>query len=114
MSRIEEMKKDYDWEEAFAYADFELHDVEEIIKDDAGANDEASWLAVGRLKDGRYFFLSAWCDYTGWDCQAGGSCEFADSLDALIRWRLGDEDRARLGYVLPPETDGAPLSVIKE
>ena len=75
---ISEMREDYDWQEAFKYgadirtatgcgnAPFVLDDVEEIIASDEGMNDEESWIAVGKLNDGRYFFLSAWCDYTGW------------------------------------------------
>jgi hypothetical protein len=110
--KIDEMKADYDWQQAFGFATFSLDDVAEVIKADEGQNDGDSWLAVGRLNDGRHFFLSAWCDYTGWDCQSGGGAEVADTLDNLIRWRMGDEDRARLGYALPPETDGAPLPVV--
>lgn len=108
MSNIE-MLKDYDWQEAFNFAAFDVTEVAEIIKAEEGQNAGDSWLAVGRLKNGLFFFLSAWCDYTGWGCQDGGSSETADTLENLIRWRMGDEDRARLGYALPPETDGAPL-----
>ena len=89
---IEEMKNDYGWCEAFGYAGdpdtnacledleitpvigsdtpvtpFSLDDVEEIIGSREGENDELEWLAVGKLKDGRYFYLEAKCDYTGWD-----------------------------------------------
>jgi hypothetical protein len=109
MNTLDEMKADYDWKEAFGFASFDFDDVATIIKTEEGANDGDSWLAVGVLKDGTFFFLSAWCDYTGWDCQSGGQSESADTLDNLIRWKMGDDDRARLGYTLPPETDGAPL-----
>lgn len=46
---------------------FTREDVEKIFHSDEGENDEASWIMVGKLKDGRYFFLEAGCDYTGWD-----------------------------------------------
>lgn len=110
--QLSAMLNDYNWQEAFNYGP-NPEDVAEIIATDEGYNDGDRWLAVGRMKDGRYFFLSAGCDYTGWDCQAWGDCEYAHSLPDLIRWRLGDADRSRLGYTLPPETDGAPLSVIE-
>ncbi len=86
------MLDDYDWREAFGYAgdpeacpqsapqidptptkpctptgEFGREDVTEIIAHSLGENDEEAWLMAGRLKDGRYFFLSAGCDYTGWD-----------------------------------------------
>lgn len=53
-----------------------------------------------RLNDGRYAFLTAWCDYTGWGCQDGGDCYFADSLELLTRFALGEADRDRLGLRL--------------
>lgn len=109
-----ELLSDYNWNEAFGFASFNIDEVEEILATDEGCNDGDSWLAVGKLKDGNYFFLSAWCDYTGWDCQSGGDCETAGTLEDLVRWRLGDTARARLGYVLPPETDGAPLEIIED
>lgn len=114
MNDLQEMNDSYDWSCAFSYASFSLDDVAEIIKADEGENDGSSWLAVGVLKDGRFFFLSAWCDYTGWDCQAGGQSEEAPTLDDLIRWKMGDADRKRLGYTLPVETDGAPLPITSE
>lgn len=53
-------------------APFCRNDVKEIIAIDAGENDIADWICFGKLSDGRYFFLSAGCNYTGWDCQSGG------------------------------------------
>jgi hypothetical protein len=32
-----------------------------------GISDETDWLCAGELFDGRFFFLRAWCDLTGWD-----------------------------------------------
>ncbi len=34
---------------------------------------------------GRYFYLAAGCDYTGWDCQASGYVEVSMDLERLIR-----------------------------
>src|SRR5688572_32434561 len=89
----------YDWREAFAcagdpegehnsadvrpaqpsstvsLAPFGRADVEQVFAIREGEHDERNWLCYGQLKDGRYFFLSAGCDYTGWDCQSGG-CAF--------------------------------------
>jgi len=102
------MKVSYDWKEDFAFAvsirdahncsneSFDIDDVESIIANSEGENDGQPWLMVGTLKDGRYFFLSAWCDYTGWDCQAGGDAQVADTLESLIRFCMGDTDRERL------------------
>jgi hypothetical protein len=92
---LEEMKGDYDWKEAFAYASdgplseddfvngagsptpipgeschttpFSMEDIAVLFGAVVGEHDAADWLAVGRLKDGRFFSLHAGCDYTGWD-----------------------------------------------
>jgi len=81
-----------DWEQVFGYADgtamladgpsvsttevieqdtptdpFSIGDVIEIYGQDEGEHDEQNWVAAGLLKDGRHFFISAGCDYTGWD-----------------------------------------------
>jgi uncharacterized protein (TIGR02996 family) len=81
----------YDWREVFAYGGaergyggssepdralpnddtpttpFARSDVKRIIAQSEGENDGANWLIVGELQDGRFFSISAWCDYTGWD-----------------------------------------------
>jgi hypothetical protein len=86
-----EQLNDYDWEEAFGFANggnqtynsgvpyaipsnefidttpFDREDVIEIIAIDNGKNDESNWVGVFKLKDGRYASVNAGCDYTGWD-----------------------------------------------
>jgi hypothetical protein len=59
----------YDWEEAFRYAapHFTLADVADVIAAVEGENDGADWVAVVRLRDGRFGYVTAGCDYTGWD-----------------------------------------------
>jgi hypothetical protein len=108
----ETWREDYDWKEAFTYAStirtatncgkepFGMDDVAEVIKAENGENDGASWIMVGKLKDGRFFFLDAGCDYTGWDCQAGGDAQVADTLDNLTRYGMDESARDRFGYKL--------------
>lgn len=111
MTTIDEMRADYDWIEAFKYAaeggeptegyagdcgGFGFYDVAEVIARDDGENDGAQWIAVMRLHDGRFVYLAAGCDYTGWGCQESGQTWFAASLDALVQWGLTDDARGRL------------------
>lgn len=71
----------YDWESVFNYGGptaekvgspmervpgFEMDDVVGVLAADDGMNDESNWLAVVLLKDGRWGFIYAGCDYTGW------------------------------------------------
>lgn len=58
---------DYDWREAHTYATWEREDVAEIIHLEVGENDEAAWIALFKLGNGKFAGLNAWCDYTGWD-----------------------------------------------
>ena len=105
----------YDWENAFDYAastscspiagyrgdasGFSRDDVAEIIAIEEGYNDGDNWIGLFRLKDGRFGFLSAGCDYTGWDCQASGHAFVSDSLETMIRLGLGESERVRLKLV---------------
>lgn len=73
--------RDYDWREVMKYArtncagvaaltgdtsGFEIRDVAEVIARVDGENDGANWCGVFRLRDGRFAFVEAGCDYTGW------------------------------------------------
>ena len=75
---------------------FGREDVTKIIGRSNGENDEADWLCAGKLKDGRWFFLSAGCDYTGWDCRAGGTAVMAKTKKELLKYGISKEEKARL------------------
>ena len=107
----DDMRADYDWREAFEYGTkvepvegwegsldaVRLDDVEEVIAASVGENDGADWVCVVRLRDRRFAFLSAGCDYTGWDCQAGGRVWVHGDLDALVQFGCTREARERMG-----------------
>lgn len=46
---------------------FTFDDVEQVLMHADGENDGPEWLVALRLKDGRFVFVEAGCDYTGWD-----------------------------------------------
>ena len=46
---------------------FARKDVAHVEALSEGENDGDPWLCLGELTDGRWFYLEAWCDYTGWD-----------------------------------------------
>lgn len=106
---------DYDWASAFEYATspaavppgasvardgFDREDVADIAWIENGENDDADWIIGGTLKDGRWFFLAAGCDYTGWGCQEWGNSYVAESREDIERFGMGDGERDRLGIVL--------------
>lgn len=131
--------EDYDWREAFgcagdpdgeynsadvrsappaskvSLAPFGRKDVAELFAIREGVHDEANWLAFGRLTDGRFFFLSAGCDYTGWDCQSGGMAFVADNKDDLIRFGMDEDERSLMGAVTgSPVPDAAVAEAIEK
>ncbi len=56
-----------------------------------------------------YFSLSAWCDYTGWDCQAGGRLQVGDTLRDVLVYGLSDSERDLLGISLTDIDNLPPL-----
>ena len=99
--KLEDFKEDYNWSEAFEFAPFNINNVIEVIASDEGENDGESWVCVVKLNDGTFGFVDAWCDYTGWDCQSGGSGYQDDDFEHLKRWKMNSSARRRLGMELP-------------
>jgi hypothetical protein len=103
----------YDWPEAFDegtanisgalpgdgydLTPFSIEDVVLILWMDEGENDGPDWIIAGVLQDNRGFFLSAGCDYTGWDCQAGGHAVICNSIEELLLFGIDDGDKDRFG-----------------
>jgi len=79
---------------------FTFDDIVEVIACVEGENDGADWLAVLRLQDNRLIFVTAGCDYTGWDCVSDMRSVVAATLPELIRWGMSEEQRERLGLTL--------------
>ena len=71
--------------------------IKRIIAMKDGENDEASWTGIFELKDGRFISVCSWCDYTGWDCQAGGEIFVAHDEISIKRFGLSEKERERLG-----------------
>jgi hypothetical protein len=93
---LDEMKESSDWDQAFAYSPVPMDKVKAIIASENGDNDGPDWLGLFLLTDDTYLVLSAWCDYTGWDCQSGGKGEAFPSELLAIQY-LDDAQRDRLG-----------------
>lgn len=77
---------------------FGNEDVEEVFHryDDSMYDTDSLWI-YGKLKDGRYFVLNRWSDYTFSGCDVA----VADTQEEIERYGLDTEQRKRLGIVLP-------------
>lgn len=80
---------------------FGRRDVRFVYASVEGEYEGPPWVALVELWDGRFATVTAGCDYTGWDCQAGGWALVAASLEEAVRFGLDEVARERLGLVLP-------------
>lgn len=90
-----------DWREAFYIASFNIEDVARVVAFSNGENDGQDWVGVFELKDGRFGYLHAGCDNTGWDCESHGDSHVCDKLDDLLLGFVGEESCKRLGIAMP-------------
>ncbi len=64
---LEEAKVDWsDWKNVFGYAQFQPDEVKRTVAYSNGCNDGDNWVGVFELNDGRFGYVEAGCDYTGW------------------------------------------------
>jgi hypothetical protein len=47
-----------------------LDNIDVIVAEVCGANDEYDWHWLLQMKDGTFRYAHGGCDYTGWDCQS--------------------------------------------
>lgn len=115
---LDEFKNDYDWRTIFMEGDykesnmmggvdsasnpttrevrsFTMSDIVEVVAADNGERDAVSWVGVFKTADGAYLYVSAGCDYTGWDCQASSSAEWHTDLEQC-KAMIHENERLRL------------------
>ncbi len=75
---------DYDFKECMKYAPWKDEDIADIIACVPGESDGPDWHYLCRLKDGKFGYVHAGCDYTGWGCQEGGDGVITDTLAEIL------------------------------
>ncbi len=78
---------------------FTRSDVAEVLAIADGENGDADWIGVFRLRDGRFAYVEAGCDHTGWDCIADGFAVVGPDLASIVI-TLDPGARDRLGAQL--------------
>jgi len=73
-------------------------DIAKVIATADGKNDGDHWVGIFKTKDKKYLYVTGWCDYTGWDCQSGGSAEIYNTLKECIAC-VTPEHRSRLNLL---------------
>jgi hypothetical protein len=71
-----------------------LDEIDVIVAEVCGANDEDSWFWILQMKDGTFAWAKGSCDYTGWDCQSSAEIHegFTNPADAIMAVTVGDYD----------------------
>jgi len=85
------------------------HEITERLYFVRGRPDEKDWVAIVKLQrhqavqneNGKwlpyeetlYAVLQGGCDYSGWDCQAGGRVRVGHFLDDVINYGMSEEER---------------------
>lgn len=94
----------YDFSESLNQAKgFSQPDIAECVASWGETGDDNEWSGgfLLKLKDGRFAYLTGWCDYTGWGCQDGAETTFFDkepdrtSLESGKSWDEKPNDIAR-------------------
>lgn len=74
-----------------------ISDIEVVLAYDEGENDGENWIFILKAYDGRYAFMSAGADYTGFQCRSWISGSHVSyNLNSLINFGLDDNERSRL------------------
>ena len=74
---------------------FSEEEIEEIVAEVTGANDELDWWWLLRLTNNRFALLHGGCDYTGWDCRSSLTVDVvAQSAEGAIM-HAPEKDRLR-------------------
>lgn len=79
------------------------HNIKRWIWSSAGENDGDSWELIAELEEepevycegSRYVYYTAWCDYTGFDCQGYGYTFVASNVEYIIEYALGNAEYDR-------------------
>lgn len=94
-----------------------LDDIDVIVAEVCGANDEDHWYWILQLKDGTFTWVSGWCDYTGWDCQSGVETgnKVQTPQQAVEELIVSDYDDRKVKPVLLAQLDEeVPFAVYQE
>jgi hypothetical protein len=79
-----------------ATSGFTIEDIERVEAVVEGVNDESDWHWIVTLKDGSFFYVTGWCDYTGWDCASSATYCPAETVAEALSHCYDTDIRAKL------------------
>lgn len=75
------------WKDAESFYD----NLQHIFYFQTGQRDNDPWYVLGQFSNNVYFYINAWCDYTGFDCRAGIRVHCSKDLDFLKTMGIVDK-----------------------
>lgn len=89
LTDAEKQHLDYDLLSCFQYAwdrpESVQDEIERVLAKWEGAHDTDDWIWILALRNNKYAYLQAGCDYTGWDCRSWiNRFEFCDSPEEAV------------------------------
>lgn len=104
--KFDNSKEAYDSDDikyAFEYNGLASHlgEIDVIVAEVCGANDEDNWYWILQMKDGSFKWAEGGCDYTGWDCQSHASISdsFKTPQEAVEALPVSEYDSKPAGQV---------------
>ncbi len=76
------------WKDSKSFYD----NLQEIFYFQTGQCDGDNWYVLGQFSNGVYFYINAWCDYTGFDCQSGIRVHCSKDLNLLKKMGIVDKN----------------------
>ena len=71
------------------------NNISKYIWGEEGENDFVDWILLCKLSNGKYAYYTAWCDYTGFDCQGGMKLYISSKLKTLVKMAMDDKNRTK-------------------
>lgn len=63
-----------------------------------GSNEELPWYILGKTKDGLYFLLEGWCNYSGFDSYGSFRIYVSTNLQNMLLYGISESIRNSLIY----------------
>lgn len=86
------IEDNYDLRAACGENGIDSSDIEAVLLEITGENDERDWHWIVKTKAG-FAYITGGCDYTGWDCRSSADRHDAETLEGALALTPQDERR---------------------
>lgn len=76
------------WKDSKSFYD----NLQKIFYFQTGERDGNDWNVLGQFSNGIFFYITAWCDYTGFDCHSGIRVHCSKDLEFLKKMGIVNKE----------------------